>query len=212
MRRYKAIIFDIDSTICDNTERKKIAIERSIGKDIDYEIYDRVRYKGFPEILKILGYNPSKELLLKVEDYFLEDEELYELDRPVEGAVETLRALSQRYKICYVTGRPREHLATSFLRRFDFPMGPVIAEKIHTGEGMKKVGMFQRALSLMGVDASETVSVGDMPEDGLASRAVKIPSVGVSRLSTIDFYEMQKYFDYVIHRIEELLDLMDRLG
>lgn len=211
MGRYRAMVFDIDSTICDNTDRKKLAIEMAIGASIDDGIYGQIRYRSFPEILRRLGYNPDRDLVMKVEDRFLEDEDLYELDRPAEGALETLRRLSQRYKLCYVTGRPKEHLAASFLKKYGFPMGPVVADKIRTGEGMKKTVMFQRALSSLGVRPSEAVSVGDMPEDGMASRTIGMLSVGVSKLSTIDFDEMLKYFDHVIHRIDGLIELMEKI-
>jgi len=208
MGGFKAIIFDIDATICDNTERKRKAIELTLNITVPEELHSRIKKKGFPYIVKALGFEPNSELVKKVESCFLECEELYSLDRPIEGAVETLNALAPSYKIGYVTGRPKEQLAIDFLKRYGFPIGPVMARRIGSGEGMKKVEMFKEILKRLGVEPSEAVSVGDMPEDGLASRAVGMLSVGVAEFSTVDVDFMRNNFDYIIERITDLPKLL----
>ncbi|PUA31868.1 MAG: hypothetical protein B9J98_05075 [Candidatus Terraquivivens tikiterensis] len=211
MGKFKAIIFDIDATICDNTERKRRAIELTMKVLIPDEVYSRIRRRGFPDILRALGFEPSKEVVQKVEGRFLEDEELYSLDRPVEGAVETLNALASNYRIGYVTGRPNERLALNFLKGYGFPLGPVLAKRIGSGEGMKKAEMFKEMLKRLDVTASESISVGDMPEDGLASRASGILSVGVAEFSTVDVEVMKNHFDHVIERVADLPRLLREL-
>ncbi|MEM0090584.1 MAG: HAD hydrolase-like protein, partial [Nitrososphaerota archaeon] len=143
--------------------------------------------------------------------HFLENEVLYALDRPIEGTVETLNVLASIYRIGYVTGRPKEQLALDFLKRYGFPVGPVIARRIGSGEGMKKVEMFKEMLKRLGTTPSEVISVGDMPEDGLASRAVGMLSVGVAEFSTIDVDLMRNSFDYVIAKITDLPKLVAKL-
>ncbi|MCS7136315.1 MAG: HAD hydrolase-like protein [Nitrososphaerota archaeon] len=204
MGKFKAIIFDIDATICDNTERKRRAIELTMNVAIPDEVYSRIKKRGFPYIIKALGFEPSDELVKKVEKCFLENEVLYVLDRPIEGAVETLNVLASSYRIGYVTGRPKEQLALDFLKRYGFPIGPVLARRIGSGEGMRKVEMFREVLRRLEAEPSEAVSVGDMPEDGLASRAVGMLSIGVAEFSTVDVDVMRNNFDYVIERITDL--------
>lgn len=211
MRRFKTIIFDIDATICDNTERKRRAIELTMNIAIPDELYSRIRKKGFPYIIKALGFEPNSELVKKVEKCFLENEVLYVLDRPIEGAVETLKNLASVYRIGYVTGRPKEQLALDFLKMYGFPIGPVMARRIGTGEGMKKVEMFKEMLKILGTTPSEAISVGDMLEDGLASRAVGMLSVGVAEFSTINVDIMRNSFDYVIAKITDLPNLVAKL-
>jgi len=208
MGKFRAIIFDIDATICDNTERKRRAIELTLNIAVPEELYSRIKKKGFPHIIKALGFEPNNELVKKVERCFLENEELYVLDRPIEGAVETLNALASIYRVGYVTGRPKEQLALDFLKRYGFPIGPVMARRIGSGEGMKKVEMFKEMLKRLGVEPSEAVSVGDMPEDGLASRAAGVLSVGVAEFSTVDVDLMRNNFDHIIERITDLPKLL----
>lgn len=198
------MIFDVDATICDNTERKRRAIEETLNIIIPDEIYSRIKKRGFPDIIRTLGFEPGKDVVKKVEERFLEDEELYVLDKPVEGAVGTLNALASIYEIGYVTGRPNERLALNFLKRYGFPLGPVMARRIGSGEGMKKAEMFKEILKKLNASPSESVSVGDMPEDGLASRTVGILSVGVAEFSTVEADVMKNHFDYVIERIADL--------
>jgi phosphoglycolate phosphatase-like HAD superfamily hydrolase len=208
MGKFRAIIFDIDATICDNTERRRRAIELTLNIAVPEELYSRIKKKGFPHIIKALGFEPNNELVKKVERCFLENEELYVLDRPIEGAVETLNALASIYRVGYVTGRPKEQLALDFLKRYGFPIGPVMARRIGSGEGMKKVEMFKEMLKRLEVEPSEAVSVGDMPEDGLASRAAGVLSVGVAEFSTVDVDLMRNNFDHIIERITDLPKLL----
>jgi phosphoglycolate phosphatase-like HAD superfamily hydrolase len=208
MGKFRAIIFDIDATICDNTERRRRAIELTLNIAVPEELYSRIKKKGFPHIIKALGFEPNNELVKKVERCFLENEELYVLDRPIEGAVETLNALASIYRVGYVTGRPKEQLALDFLKRYGFPIGPVMARRIGSGEGMKKVEMFKEMLKRLEVEPSEAVSVGDMPEDGLASRAAGMLSVGVAEFSTVDVDLMRNNFDHIIERITDLPKLL----
>ncbi|MCL7387791.1 MAG: HAD family hydrolase [Thaumarchaeota archaeon] len=208
MGKFRAIIFDIDATICDNTERRRRAIELTLNIAVPEELYSRIKKKGFPHIIKALGFEPNNELVKKVERCFLENEELYVLDRPIEGAVETLNALASIYRVGYVTGRPKEQLALDFLKRYGFPIGPVMARRIGSGEGMKKVEIFKEMLKRLEVEPSEAVSVGDMPEDGLASRAAGVLSVGVAEFSTVDVDLMRNNFDHIIERITDLPKLL----
>ncbi len=211
MRKFKTIIFDINSTICDNTKRKRKAIELAMNITIPDEFYSRIKKRDFPYIIKMLGFEPNSEIIKNVEKHFLEGEALYILDRPVKNAVEILNALASTYKIGYVTGRPKEQLALDFLKRYKFPLGPVIAKRISSGEGMKKVEMFKEMFKRLDTTPSETVSVGDMPEDALASKAVSMLSVGIAEFSTVDVNIMRNNFDYVIEKVSDLPKLLANL-
>lgn len=206
----KALIFDIDMTICDTRHRKRKAVERALGTKLTPEaerLLDETH--GFVKALRAMHIEPSDEVMKKIAEHFFYDRDLFELDKPLEGAVETLRTLSKMgYSIYYLTGRPLGDTAKAFLAKYGFPQGKVLWTKVGPRESYKKIALFKRILEEEGLSPHEVVSVGDLPGDAEAAKAVGIIAVGTCQ-GTIGAREaLEKVCDYVIGHISEIFDVL----
>lgn len=214
VKKIRAILTDVDATIMDNRERRIRAVEQTLGVKIENERRAKA-YSALTveDVARIAGVDLSDKVLEKIIDRFLDDLELYELDTPAEGAIETFNNLaSNGIKIIYVTGRPGVNYIKPFIERVGFPLGPMYYERI-TGVGAAEIkkSLFEKALLENKLQPSEVVSLGDMPHDGLASRCLNIYSIGTTQISGVPSEVLKPYFDEVIIHISSLPALIKRL-
>lgn len=211
MSRIKAVITDVDATIVNNLERRTRAVELVLSAKLT-DLQREIAYRAvsIEEIARMVGREPTSEEIERIIDVYLDDLSLYELDEPVEGAVEALNDLhADGYSIIYVTGRPGREYTEPFLRRMGFPRGPVYAERIAGHGGVQtKIRLMERALGDAGLDHRNVASLGDLPQDGIAARALGIFSICTTQLSERSREEMMRYFDAVISHISELKSLL----
>jgi phosphoglycolate phosphatase-like HAD superfamily hydrolase len=211
----KLLIFDIDLTISDNFARKKKAIERGIGRRLKEKSFQRIkRAYGLEAILKGLGFRESEIPLLqeKILNHFFYDEDLFDLDTPLEGAVETLKSLAKEgYKIYYLTGRPLIQTAEKFLNYYGFPAGPVFAEMIKPGESEKKIKLFAAIVKHAKINPREALAVGDLPGDAIAAKKVGIMTVGTCQAPESSEEELKRVCDYTISNIADLPKILQKI-
>ncbi len=210
----KALLTDLDATIIDNRERRVMAVERVINIKIDnvkrIQAYNALTIE---DVAKIAGVESRSKEMDEIINTFLDDLELYKFDRPVEGAVETLNHLHKNgLIIIYVTGRPGLDYILPFLESMGFPIGPVYYQRI-AGEGATEIkkSLLEKAVIENGIDPRMSVSLGDMPHDGIASRLLNIYSIGTTQVSGISPEIIKQYFDDVITHISNLPLVLSRL-
>lgn len=207
----KALIFDIDMTICDTRCRKKKAVERALGRKLSPEAERLLNEAhGFVKALKAMRVDPSDEIISAIAEHFFYDRDLFELDKPMEGAVETLRKLSRMgYVIYYLTGRPLGDTAKAFLAKHGFPEGKVLWTKVGPRESYKKIALFKQILDEACLSPNEVVSVGDLPGDAEAAKAVGIIAVGTCQGTVGTREALERVCDYVIDHISNIFRVLE---
>ncbi|MCS7142265.1 MAG: hypothetical protein NZ920_00505 [Aigarchaeota archaeon] len=213
--RVRAIITDIDSTLVDNRRRKVISMLNVSGIERSEKlVQSALRCTRMEDMAKVLGLDLRGELLERVLDAYLDDIDLYSLDEPVDGAVEVINELADEGRlIIYVSGRPGLNYVLPSLLDMGFPRGPIYTTRIKGGPDAvtAKVELMRRALTENSLRPGETVSLGDMPHDGLASRELGIFSVGTVQLSPYQVSKVSQFFDRVISHISELRSVIRSL-
>lgn len=214
VKKIRAILTDVDATIMDNRERRIRAVEQTLGVKIENERRAKA-YSALTveDVAKVADVDLSDRILEDIVNKFLDDIELYNLDTPAEGAIETFNSLARNgIKIIYVTGRPGVNYIRPFIEKMGFPMGPMYYERI-TGVGAAEIkkSLFKKALNENKLEPSEVISLGDMPHDGLASRCLNIYSVGTTQISGVSPEVLKPYFDEVIIHISLLSAVIKRL-
>ena len=212
--KIKVLVFDLDLTICDNFDRKRAALERTVNRTFSDDQWRDVKYEyGFANILRQLGVNHDRETIDSILNHFFYDEDLFALDKPFERAVNTLKLLAKHgYTIYYLTGRPIRKTALQFLERFGFPPGKVYSEKVLFGEGWKKVRMLQEIISEARVAPAEIASVGDLPQDGEAAKQLGVFAIGTTESRGFGNAELEKTCDYVIDDVSKIPEVLVKLG
>jgi len=214
MSKIKVLIFDLDLTLCENYERKRKAIERALNKEIPRELVPYIRSDYvFDTILAKMGIRTGKVSILKSAfQHFFYDEDLFQLDKPFKGAVETLTRLAEDgYRIYYLTGRPIKKTAIDFITKYGFPQGTTYAEKVGVGESHKKVKLFSRILKDAGVEPSEAAAIGDLPGDASAAEKVGIIAIGTYEGHPSGREGLEEVCDLVIERIVDLPEALHQV-
>ncbi|MFQ5762436.1 MAG: HAD family hydrolase, partial [Candidatus Bathyarchaeia archaeon] len=210
MSRVRLLIFDIDLTICDNFERKRRSLERALGRTFTNREWRRVKYRyGFRAVLKELQPDKPPSAILSISKrilhHFFYDDDLFQFDKPFPRAVETLRQLADEgYIISYLTGRPIRRTAEDFLRKYRFPEGRLLNEKVSLGQSHKKVRLMKRMLRELNVSPEETIAVGDLPDDAEAAKEAGIRAVCTLESRGFDEYYLRSICDETIRKITEL--------
>lgn len=204
------LVFDLDLTVCDNSKRKRKALERGLGPALALAGTDRLREDTVEEILRELRL--GREVADRVMRHFFFDEDLYELDVPLEGAPEVLRDLAaEGHTLYYVTGRPQRRTAEAFLSRFEFPPGPLYSDFVGPGESWKKVRLFKEIREREG--GARGIAVGDLVGDALAAREAGFYAVGTLQAPERVHRraELEEVCDALIAHIWELPVLLEQV-
>lgn len=204
------LVFDLDLTICDNSRRKRLALERALGPALALAGTDRLRGEMLEEIVQNLRL--SSEMARQVMRHFFFDEDLFDSDVPLEGTVEVLRDLAAAgHTLYYVTGRPLRRTAEAFLAKFDFPPGPLYADSVGPGESWKKVRLFREIREREG--GAPGIAVGDLVGDALAAKEAGLFAVGTLQASERVHWraDLEEVCDALIAHIWEFPVLIEQV-
>ena len=214
MLKVRVLVFDIDLTICDNSERKRKAVERALGRKISELEWSEIKWEyGFEKILDKLGVSSEQEKSLNdIMKHFLYDVDLFELDKPFGKAVEILNSLDHKYEIYYLTGRPIHQTAVAFIEKYAFPKGDIYSTKAGLGESYKKITLLSQILRAANVTSGEVVSIADLKGDAQAAKEVGVTAIGTYQAHQEMREELQEVCDEVIGDIRELPEALMELS
>ncbi len=182
------------------------AVERAIGRSIESEELRRkvAHNYGFLRVMKYLGVKPDERLRNEILKHFFYDLDLFELDKPFDGASETLNKLAKDFKIYYVTGRPIKETALKFLKKNDFPLGELYNIKINPGESWKKAFLFKTIVREAKIEPREAVAIGDLPGDARAAIKAGLKCIGICKVHKSFKKDLEKICNKVIEDIRDL--------
>jgi phosphoglycolate phosphatase len=214
----QAIIFDLDGTLVDSAEDLRAALNRLLG-DLGLRPIEAAEIKGMigDGVLKLVergliaanGDPEQKEALLP---RFLE---IYQanpanLTRPYPGVVETLSGLQrQQFRLAVVTNKPvsatRKILEALSMAEFF----PVVVGGDSLSQRKPHPAPLLEAARQLGVDACQTLMVGDNIHDVEAAHAAGMRCIAVSygyhHRPPSEFNA-----DHLVDRFDELLSLVIR--
>lgn len=204
------LVFDLDLTLCDNSLRKRSALERVLGPGIAGTESGQLRNEMVEDILRDLRLD--REMTRRVMHHFFFDEDLFDLDVPLEEAPEVLRGLAAAdHALYYVTGRPLRRTAEAFLSRFTFPPAPLYSDFVGPGESWKKVRLFKEIREREG--GAPGIAIGDLVGDALAAREAGLFAVGTlqapERVHTRT--DLEEVCDALIGHIREFPALLEQV-
>ncbi len=169
----KAILFDLDNTLIDFLRMKVKAIEAATlaleKEGIDTttkELTDFYFRNGiesntaFTNFLKSKGKYTKKAVAAAVEAYLREKENFLE---PYPDVIPALTELKQKYRLGIVTDAPEEKALYRLSRLGITNFFEVIVTYEDTGERKPSTLPFEKAISLLKLQPSEILFVGDSP-------------------------------------------------
>ncbi|MFQ5472008.1 MAG: HAD family hydrolase [Dehalococcoidia bacterium] len=187
----RAIFFDLDDTLCDTTGTRSERTQRCLARlrrdhpDVNPEKFvERVLaptgtprgIRGVPRVVDDLGLADSPGGRDANRMWFFVD--AYDLLHPLPGVRETLPAMSDRYSLSIVTNG-EDDIQRGKLRHL--ALGEHFRHLVISGNvGYEKPDprIFEHALALAGVPASEALVVGDRLEtDVVGAKAAGIRAV-----------------------------------
>jgi HAD superfamily hydrolase (TIGR01549 family) len=189
----KAILLDFDGVIIESVGIKDQAFEelyqtypQYLPQIVEYHLSHNatIRFTKFRYIAENIlqeAYNEQKEKELSERFSNLVFEKI--IDCPyVDGAIEFLDFFSKRVPLYLISISPEEELSKVLkVRNFEHYFEKVYANPPNKSEAFKQI-LAERQL-----DSSETVYIGDTPEDYQAANNVGIPFIG--RKSNKEFPE-----------------------
>lgn len=210
MRRFKAVLFDVDGTLLDTTEFIFQAYEHTL-RNHGLPSHDRATIASLigirlEEIYEQLAPGADVDVLAAEHRTFQANN--MHLSRPFPGANETLKMLkSAGLKIAAVTTRSRltvlETLALAKMTGYiDYTVA--LEDVAHTKPHPEPV---LAALKHLSTQSKEAVMVGDSDVDVLAGKNAGTVTVGV----TYGFHGAriaETHPDYLINSIEEVIPLV----
>lgn len=225
----KAVLFDLDGTIFDITERDAFARFQALN-DLGYnvsldDVRKRYRYGiGSMGILKELGIRLSekqeKDYIEKSFAHFTNRENALKLTKIHNGAFDVLSTLSKKYKLGLVTSRDNlssteEELNWFKIRQF-FTL--VVTREVaarHYGLSQipllpfekQRTKLYRCAIALLGINPNEMLCVGDAVGEIDPARKLGIKVIGVlTGFSSKE--DMQKASIQTIDHINQLVKIL----
>lgn len=213
LKKIKAIVFDVDLTICDSNERKRKALERAFGKEIAKKLESTIANEyGFRKLNQVDELKSFKDPVNKVLKYFLYDVDLFELDKPLGNAVKvTNEAAKIGYKIYYVSGRPLKDTVERFIKKFRFPKGKIYCVEVKPGESMRKVKLFKEIMKEVNANKGEVISIADQPGDAIAAKKAGMITIALSYAHPYLKHKLDEVADYVIEKIDDLIEVIRKI-
>ena len=186
MKRYDAVIFDLDGTLLDTGE----GISRSVG----YVIETMKLPKITPEVMRTFIGPPIQKSFARV--YGLDEKEANEaadlfrnrykdtdilLATPYEGIFDTIRSLSDAGVRSAVATYKRQDYAEKILVHFGFDrVCDVICGSDFEGKLTKK-DIIENAIKKLGVsDKKRAVMIGDSDNDAIGAAQMGVDFIGVT--------------------------------
>ncbi|MFX0096277.1 MAG: HAD family hydrolase [Candidatus Hodarchaeota archaeon] len=224
MRKFKAIIFDLDGTLVwfkiDYMSARKKALDRLREHNIDPELLSTTE-PIFTTVGKVFDYlkkKGAKETELKeirqavdraIEKYELDGAEMTSL---IPGVIETLEELKRRgFKLGIFTLN-RDLIAnyvlekTNIRRFFD-----VVVTRDDVIKPKPSIEHLGKVIELLGIAPEKTIVVGDHPVDFQAANSIGVLTIGVeTSMKTAE--ELKKGgADHTIGVVSELTDFLDNM-
>jgi HAD superfamily hydrolase (TIGR02253 family) len=223
----KAIIFDLDNTLTDFVKMKEMAVDAAVDAMVDagltlpreelrkkiYAVYDEqgIEYqKVFDKFLQEeLGRIDYKVLASAVVAYRRVRDSALVLYPHVTMAL--MELVKRGLRLAVISDAPgmQAWLRLCHLNLQHFFEHVVTIED--TGERKPSPQPFRKALSLLSVDASEALMVGDWPERDVVG-AAKLGMKTVFARYGDTFGTVHSGADFEINDIIELVDIVDRLN
>jgi putative hydrolase of the HAD superfamily len=223
----KAIIFDLDNTLTDFVKMKDTAVEAAVDAMIDagltlprdelkekiYAVYEEegIEYQRvFDKLLQLeLGHIDYKVLAAAIVAYRrARDSSLVLYPRVTLALMELIK---RGLKLAVISDAPR---AQAWLRLCHLNLQHFFDHVItfeDTGERKPSALPFKKALSLLRVDSSEALMIGDWPErDVVGAAQLGIKTVFARYGDT--FGTVRSGADFEINDIIELVDIVDKLN
>lgn len=225
----KAILFDLDGTIFDITERDAFArceALRQLGYNVSLDdVRHRYRYGiGRMGVVRELGIvlteKERRDYLEARFDSFVKRGNALSLTRIHEGAYDVLSSLSKKYKLVLVTSRSglsstEEELEWFKIRRFfDLIVTREVAARYHRVEEIplfpfqeQRTKLYECVVGVMKMNPEDMLCVGDSVGELEPAKKLGIRTVGVlSGMSSRE--EMETASIFTIQDITELVEVL----
>ena len=223
----KAIIFDLDNTLTDFMKMKDMAIEAAVDAMIDaglklsreelkakiYAVYKREGIEDqtvFDKFLQVeLGRIDNKILASAIVAYRRARDSALVLYPHV--TLTLMELVKRGLKLAVVSDAPARQV---WLRLCDLNLQHFFHHVVtfeDTGERKPSPLPFRKALSLLGVNASEALMVGDWPERDVVGAAQLGMKTVFARYGDT-FGTVNSGADFDVNDIIELIDIVDRLN
>jgi pyrophosphatase PpaX len=208
--RYPVVLFDLDGTVIDTgaiiLASMRHAAETVIGGDYsDEQLLAAVGGPGLEAQMHALDPNRVDEL---VRVYREHNEPLHETISACAGMEDVLETLKDRgHRLGIVTAKRRLTVDLAFARVPIEGLFDTVVGGDETSEHKPHPAPLLLALERLGATPAEAAYVGDSPFDMQAAKAAGMFAVGVA-WGRIHTPEKLTDADVVVHRAEELLDLL----
>jgi len=223
----KAIIFDLDNTLVDFMRMKEVAVESAVEAMIDaglplpkdeaytkvFEIYDRVGIEDqrvFDKFLEeTLGKIDHKILAAGIVAYRKAKEAALVLYPHVKYTL--MELLKRGLRLAVVSDAPKLQAWTRLAQVGLHHFFEVVIAYEDSGERKPSPRPFEITLKKLGVEAYESIMVGDWAERDITG-AAKLGMITVFARYGDTFGTVNSGADYEINDIIELLEIVDKLN
>lgn len=186
MKRYKAVIFDVDGTLLDTTEGVLAAVGYTIAEERLPQI-DKKTLMTFigPPVQESFSkiYGVDKEYAQKLATIFRNRYKDYELlkARPYEGIYHVMDEIRKMgIKIAVATYK-RQDYAETILKYFHFEQYSDILYGADHENKLKKKDIIMLCMKAMEItDAVDVVMIGDSSHDAIGAKELGIDFIGVT--------------------------------
>lgn len=186
MKRYKAVIFDVDGTLLDTTEGVLAAVQYTI-KEAGLPEIDREALLTFigPPIQDsfVRIYHVSKERSQELAVIFrnrYKDHDLLKAE-PYDGIYDVMSQLNKQGIAIAVATYKRQDYAETILKHFHFDQYSDILYGADHENKLKKKDIIMLCMHDMGIDdPTEVVMVGDSSHDALGAKELGMDFIGVT--------------------------------
>jgi HAD superfamily hydrolase (TIGR01509 family) len=219
--KYKAILFDLDGTLIEFKFDVKASRQAMIGwlrqHHFDVSgISDDYKTQAIFKYIKQLfdsnrTFNMSYGEIIHELDLILEKFEFdaFKVARPHPGSLALLKHLKEKQLVTGLVTNSGRKPVNSILEPFGFlPYLSIIVTRDEVQNLKPHPEGIQKALSQLGLSASETLYVGDSIIDIQASKSAGVRCAGLST-GLYDYETLSKANpDYIVRRIEEVKSIL----
>lgn len=204
----KVVLFDFDGVILDSFKFTVRAYQQTMLKFCESiptrnqvrSLYGLNAHAGLRQLLPTAT---DEYIDLLFEQFKKESDSLISQTKLFAGAYRVISDLWRTHKLAIVSSR-RSHSVNTLLifHKLEAFFAGVVGREDVTHHKPHPEPLL-KALAILRVTPSEAIYVGDMPEDVLAARAAKVPSIFIAGKRT-----EQHGADYVVKRIGEIPDMI----
>lgn len=211
MEKIKAVIFDVDGVLVDSFE-VNFEYFKNIFETAGYvaptkEEYRHMFHISMDDLIRLVAKNPDEMEFQRIKNCAKNVKYQIEKMKLTEGSVETIKKLSEKYRLAIVTGRPEDgaedYLKHSGLEEYF----ETVVHYGHYNNPKPHPEPLLVALERLGISSEEAIYVGDQKTDLESANAAGIPFILYSE------------FDYGLEGVEmkaekfvEILDLVEEIN